>query len=83
MTDYNKMELWQIAVIIKKEWNKVYYGAVPYIQAMETLSTIEDNYCMDNGRDIVARFLGNAGTWRGQIARDVKKHLNKLLKGTN
>ena len=69
-----------IAQEIRSDWTKVYFGAVPYLDAMGTLNSIEDNYILDSGRSIVAYFLANAGTWRGEVARRVKKELNKMLK---
>ncbi len=69
-----------IAQEIRSDWTKVYFGAVPYLDAMGTLNSIEDNYIQDSGRSIVAYFLANAGTWRGEVARRVKKELNKMLK---
>jgi len=70
----------EIANEIKSDWSNVYFGAVPYLEAMGTLNSIEDNYIMDSGRRIVAGFLSNASTWRGEVARNVKKELNKMLK---
>jgi hypothetical protein len=70
----------EIASEIRKDWSKVYFGAVPYLDAMSTLNSINDNYFMDSGYSIVAYFLANAGTWRGETARNVKKELNKMLK---
>jgi len=76
-----KRKLYEIAQEIKKDWSPVYFGAVPYLQAMGTLSDINDRYYgMDSGRSIVAYFLANAGTWRGEVARRVKKELNAMLK---
>ena len=75
-----KRKLYEIAQEIKKDWSPVYFGAVPYLQAMGTLSDINDRYGMDSGRSIVAYFLANAGTWRGEVARRVKKELNAMLK---
>jgi hypothetical protein len=73
-------KLSEIALEIKKDWKKVYFGAVPYLDAMGTLNSITDTYGMDNGKSIVAYFLCNAGTWRGEVARNIKKELNKMLK---
>ena len=70
----------EIASEIKKDWSNMYFGAVPYVDAMSTLDSITDNYFMDSGRSIVAYFLANAGTWRGEVARNIKKELNKMLK---
>ena len=69
-----------IAQEIKKDWTKVYFGAVPYLDAMQTLNSIEDNYYADSGTSIVAYFLSNASTWRGEKAREIKKELNAMLK---
>lgn len=70
----------QIARIVVMNWEKPYFGAVPYLQAMHELQSIDDNYHYDSGRSVVAYFLANAGTWRGDVAREVKKELNRRLK---
>ena len=70
----------EIAREIRSNWTNVYFGAVPYLDAMSTLDSINDDYGLDSGRSIVAYFLANAGTWRGEVARRVKKELNKMLK---
>jgi len=69
-----------IAIEIHRDWKKMYFGAVPYVDAMSTLDKITDNYIMDSGRSIVAYFLANATTWRGEKAREIKKELNDMLK---
>ncbi len=71
----------QIASIIQEDWKTVYFGAVPYLNAMFSLNTMADYYGYDSGESIVRYFLGNAQTWRGQTARAVKAKLNQLLKG--
>lgn len=72
--------LYEIARDIKRDWTKVNFGAVPYLDAMGTLNSINDRYIMDSGRSIVAYFLANATTWRGDTARAIKKELNAMLK---
>jgi hypothetical protein len=75
-----------IASEIRKNWTKansgsaLYFGAVPYLDAMSTLDKITDNYMFDSGRSIVAYFLANAQTWKGETARNIKKELNAMLK---
>lgn len=76
----NQRSLSEIANEIRKDWKKVYFGAVPYLQAMSTLNSVDDNYMFDSGRSIVNYFLANAGTWRGEVARRVKKELNSMVK---
>ena len=69
-----------IAMEIKKDWKKPYFGAVPYLQAMMCLNSINDNYGFDTAKSIVLYFLANAGTWRGDVARRIKKELNAMAK---
>jgi hypothetical protein len=76
----NQRSLSEIANEIRKDWKKVYFGAVPYLQAMSTLNSVNDNYGFDSGKSIVNYFLANAGTWRGEVARRVKKELNSMVK---
>lgn len=68
----------RIAAEITQHWPKPYFGAVPYLDAMRTLHSIEDNYVYDSGRSIVLYFLANAGTWRGEHARRIKAELKGL-----
>ncbi|MHA1754677.1 MAG: hypothetical protein ACTSYR_04085 [Candidatus Odinarchaeia archaeon] len=70
----------QIAQEIVKDWNKVYFGAQPYLAAMLTLNGIDEHYYQDTAQSIVLYFLANAGTWRGDTARRVKKELNAMCK---
>ena len=71
---------WLFAYEIRKDWHPVHYSAAPYLDAMLDLERIEDNYFADSAREVVARFLGNATSWRGETARRVKKELKGLLK---
>ena len=70
----------EIAREINKDWKNIYFGARPYLNAMYSLDKITDNYGMDSGRSIVAYFLSNATTWKGEKAREIKKELNKMIK---
>ena len=73
--------LYEIANEIRRDWkDKVNFAAKPYLEAMSTLNSVKDDYGMDSGKSIVAYFLANAGTWRGEVAKRVKLELNKLLK---
>lgn len=68
----------EIANEIAADWKKPHYSALPYLQAMRTLNSIEDNYFLDSGKSIVCNFLANAATWKGETARRIKKELKKL-----
>ena len=53
---------------------------LPYVDAMLTLRTIKESFGLDDGEDIVIRFLHNAASWRGDTARSIKAELNEHLK---
>ena len=79
--DLKVKPLSDLADIIRRDWGpKVNYAAVPYLDAMRSLGSVEDNYGMDSGRSIVAYFLSNASTWRGPVAKQVKAELKRRLK---
>lgn len=67
-----------IADDIAHTWYQPYFGAVPYLAAMHTLNSIDDDYHYDSGRSIVLYFLANARTWRGEDARRIKAELKAL-----
>lgn len=70
--------IYQIA--FRRDWKKVYFGAVPYLAAMHSLDQISDMYGYDDARGIVLYFLSNATTWRGDVARRVKAELKAMCK---
>ena len=74
------LDLSQIAQVVRGHWSNIYFGAVPYLNAMATLQTLDDKYGHDTGRSIVIYFLSNARTWKGDVARAVKAELNFRLK---
>lgn len=72
--------LYEIAADIRKDWGaKVNFAAKPYLDAMASLNSIEDNYGWDSGKTIVLYFLGNASTWRGETAKAIKKELKSMV----
>jgi len=70
----------EIAREIRNDWKPVYFGAVPYLQAMQTLDSIDDDYGMDSAKSIVLYFLSNASTWRGETAKRIKAELKAMCK---
>ena len=78
--------LYEIAADVRRTWvdkngkSKVYFGAVPYLDAMASLNSVKDNYGYDSGKGIVVYFLANATTFRGEDARRIKAEL-KVLAG--
>jgi hypothetical protein len=69
-----------IAREISAVWPKPYFAAVPYLAAMRDLESMRDAYGYDNARSIVAYFLSNATTWKGDDARRIKAELKGMLK---
>jgi hypothetical protein len=71
--------LFLIAREIEREWQRPSAYALPYIRAMRSLNDVDDYFVNDPASDIVARFLCNAGSWRGDVARRVKAELKSLI----
>lgn len=82
--DYSKMSISELAAIIRKDWKTqgkgIYFGAKPYLDALDCMQTVSDSYGLDSGRSMVAYFLSNAATWKGETAKAIKKELNKRIK---
>jgi hypothetical protein len=73
--------LYAIAAEIRRDWGaKVNFAARPYLDAMRSLEAVTDRYGMDSGRSIVAYFLSNASTWRGDTAKRVKAELKAMIR---
>ena len=71
----------EIAAEIRADWKpEVNWAAEPYVDAMSRTQSIKDMFGFDAGSEIVARFLCNAASWRGPVARRVKEELNAMLK---
>jgi len=80
-TTTTNRSLSEIAREIKKDWGaKIYFGAKPYLNAMATLNSIDDNYGLDSGKSMVLYFLSNASTWRGETAKRIKAELKAMVK---
>lgn len=71
--------LYAIAAEIKADWKKPYFGAVPYLDAMRELTSIDQPFYYDSGESIVRYFLANASTWRGETAKRIKAELKAML----
>jgi hypothetical protein len=69
-----------IAAEITEHWPNVYFGAVPYLNAMHRLDKITDRFYEDDAKSIVLYFLSNAKTWRGDTAKRVKAELREMVK---
>lgn len=74
------MSLSEIARLIRANWPKPYFGAVPYLAAMATLNSVNDTYGCDSGKSIVLYALGNMAGFKGEIAREIKAELKRRVK---
>lgn len=74
----------EIALEIQADWSKKKSGvspfAKPYLTAMLRLTNVSDRYLFDDGRTIISYFLSNAGSWRGDKAKQIKAELRELIK---
>ncbi len=69
----------ELVRMITRDWKNVNYAAKPYLSAMQSLQSINDQYMQDDGRSVVLYFLSNATSWRGPVAQAVKKELKARL----
>ena len=74
-------KLSDIASEIARVWRTPYFGALPYLRAMKSLSDLSDYYDNESAYSVVEYFLCNAGTWRGPDARRIKAELRAMLRG--
>jgi len=70
----------QIAREIRADWKNVNYAAAPYLDAMLSLTHVNERYIAEDGKSIILYFLGNATTWHGAKAREIKAELNAMIK---
>jgi len=73
--------IYAIAQEINNDWTNMSPTAKPYVDAMFSCSDITDKYIHSTARSMVAYFLANAQTWRGETARRVKIELKEMLNG--
>jgi hypothetical protein len=68
--------------LMRKDWKAtskkgIYFGAVPYLDALGTLESLSESYGMDTGKGMVPYLLSNATTYRGAQAKAIKAELKK------
>lgn len=78
----NRRTFAEIAREIKQTWKNVYFGAVPYLNALLEINSCNKHakYWHDTAEEIVPYFLANAQTWRGEDARRIKAELKSMIK---
>ena len=70
--------IYKIAQEISKLWRPVNFAAKPYLEAMFSLDSINDDYGQDSAKSIILYFLGNASSFKGEDAKRIKIELKKL-----
>ena len=80
MSTNSHRPLFEIAAEIRKDWAKVNFAAKPYLEAMECLTYITENYYFDSAKSVVLYFLCNANTWKGEKAKAIKAELKAMCK---
>jgi hypothetical protein len=79
--DLTTLSISALASLIWDDWSKqgkgVNFAAKPYLEAMLDLQNITDKYMFETGLSVVCYFLSNAGTWKGETAKAVKKELKR------
>lgn len=72
----------EIAKEIRATWKNIYFGAEPYLAALETMNSSDKTtgYLLETAEDIVPYFLANATYWRGADARRIKAELKDMIK---
>jgi hypothetical protein len=65
---------------LKPNYRQYYAYALPWLQAMQCINYLTDMYGAESGIMVVNYFLSNATTWKGEIARNIKKELNTMVK---
>jgi len=79
LNEQQNRPLYEIAQEIRQDWRPVHAYAKPYLDAMLTLDSIDDNYMFDSAKSIVSYFLSNANMWRGEKAKEIKKELKSMI----
>jgi hypothetical protein len=72
--------VYAIAADIRKDWTKVNVAALPYLEAMESIEDVNEDYFQDSAKSVVLYFLSNASSWRGDTARIIKAELKGMVK---
>ena len=71
----------ELARIITKDWDRISSQAESYLSAMKQLNSIKDTFGEDKGEKIVLGFLLSAVGWKGSLASEIKRELNRRLVG--
>lgn len=86
-TDYSKLSISEIAKVILNDWKEIILPKNAYplelVNAMATLKVLKDYYYLDDGYEIVGRFVNNCKGWNTYSAKIIKSELKKRLINRN
>jgi len=77
--DMNRFTLNELTKIIRKDWVDINKQAELYLQAMEQMEDAGSLYENCEGKKIISYFLVSAVGWKGDLARCIKKELNRRV----
>lgn len=84
MEDIKSADLSDLAGMIvrdlRAQGKQVPAAAKPYLDAMRTMGSINENYGMDTGASIVGYLLSNLASYKGETAKAIKAELKSRLK---
>jgi hypothetical protein len=69
----------EIIADYRSKGKPVHFSAVPYVDAMRSLDTMDDRFYEDDAETVVIYALSNLSTWRGETATRVKRELRVML----
>ena len=72
--------VYKIAEEILNTWDRPNYAARPYLAAMLTINSHDENFGYDSAKNVILYFLSNATTFRGGKAKELKNELKQLIK---
>lgn len=81
-TDLTKLTVSSLAEMIRQDWKKPYFAAVPYINAMLRIPSITvkgEMFFHDDVESVLRYFISNSSTWRGDVAKAVKAELKRRV----
>ena len=70
----------QLVAAIRADWKSPYFGAVPYLEALEGLDSWDQTFGCEDARFLGMYLLGNLRTYKGDTARQVKAILKQVTK---
>ncbi len=69
----------EIAGDIRKDWKDIDLDAKYNLDAMASLTSVDEMYGNDKGRQIVNKFLWNSDNWKGVVADNIKVELKDIV----